>query len=200
MTVEKPFVSRAGEKLAHALREFQYSPSGLRCADFGCNVGGFTDCLLRNGAARVFALDTGYGILDWRLRNDGRVAVMERTNALHAPAPGPDDGGPVDLVVIDLAWTPQRLGIPAAIRWLNAAPGARIISLVKPHYEVSASGGNPRKGVLEEAESQRVLDGVIATMPGLGVRVLGVTTSPISGGAKTQGNTEYLIMLERAAG
>ncbi|MFM8697247.1 MAG: SAM-dependent methyltransferase, partial [Phycisphaerales bacterium] len=80
------FVSRAGAKLAHALEAFKVDVAGLRCADFGCNVGGFTDCLLKAGAARVTAIDTGYGALAWTLRNDPRVEVRERTNALHAPA------------------------------------------------------------------------------------------------------------------
>ena len=126
-----PFVSRAGLKLDHALREFQLDVTGFVCADFGCNVGGFTDCLLQRGAAKVFAIDTGYGALAWTLRNDARVVVMERTNALHAPPP---QDVLVDLVVIDLAWTPQRLAIPAALRWLK--PDARIVTLVKPHYEL----------------------------------------------------------------
>ena len=107
---ERPFVSRAGAKLDHALDAFGFEVSGLRCADFGCNVGGFTDCLLQRGAERVVAIDTGYGVLAWKLRNDDRVEVRERTNALHADPP--DE--PLDLVVIDLAWTPQRLALPAA--------------------------------------------------------------------------------------
>ncbi len=103
-------------KLEHALREFQVDVTGLVAADFGCNVGGFTDCLLRHGARRVYAVDTGYGMLDYHLRRDERVVVMERTNALHAPPP--DE--PIDLVVIDAGWTPQRLIVPAAQRWLRA--------------------------------------------------------------------------------
>ena len=121
------FVSRAGAKLAHALDEFQLNVTGLRCADFGCNVGGFTDCMLQRGAAHVIAIDTGYGTLAWKLRQDPRVETRERTNALHAVPPV----GGVDLVVVDLAWTPQRLAIPVALTWL--APGGRIVSLVKPH-------------------------------------------------------------------
>jgi predicted rRNA methylase YqxC with S4 and FtsJ domains len=119
------FVSRAGLKLAHALKEFNFDVNGLVCADFGCNVGGFTDCLLQRGAAKVYAIDTGYGTLAYKLRVDPRVVVMERTNALHAepPSPGGSKGpGNVDLVVIDLAWTPQRHAIPAAVRWLSPPP------------------------------------------------------------------------------
>src|SRR6185295_13774631 len=102
-------------KLAHALAEFHLDVRALACADFGCNVGGFTDCLLRAGATSVIAVDTGYGMLAWTLRNDPRVTVMERTNALHASPP--DD--PVDLVAVDMGWTPQRHAIPAAIRWIK---------------------------------------------------------------------------------
>ncbi|MFZ4696664.1 MAG: SAM-dependent methyltransferase, partial [Phycisphaerales bacterium] len=127
---EPALASRAGLKMQHALQSFAFPVTGLVAADFGCNVGGFTDVLLRAGAAKVFAVDTGYGTLAWRLRQDARVVTMERTNALHAERP---EGG-VDLVVLDLAWTPQRLAIPAALRWLR--PGGHIISLVKPHYEL----------------------------------------------------------------
>lgn len=192
-----PFVSRAGQKLAHALDEFAISVAGTVAADFGCNVGGFTDCLLQRGTSRVYAIDTGYGILDWKLRNDPRVTVMERTNALHATAPA---GAEIGLVVIDMAWTPQRLAIPAAMRWLAPAPCSRIISLVKPHYESSSEGGRPRAGVLSETEAADVMRRVTASMPALGVRVTGVTASPLIGGGKSkgEGNVEYLLLLERA--
>lgn len=121
-----PFVSRGGLKLAAALDAFGLDPRGLRCADLGCNVGGFTDCLLQRGAAHVFAVDTSYGTLAWKLRNDPRVTVLERRNALHLDprsaldAAASDAGNHAcDLVVIDLGWTRQRLALPAAIRWLR---------------------------------------------------------------------------------
>src|ERR1041384_316105 len=117
------FASRGGLKLRHALDEFGLDVRGLACADFGANVGGFTDCLLQAGADRVFAVDTGDGNLAWTLRNDPRVIVMERTNALHAEAPAP-----VDLIAIDLGWTPQRHAIPGALRWLK--PDGRIVTLI----------------------------------------------------------------------
>ncbi|MBN8645912.1 MAG: TlyA family rRNA (cytidine-2'-O)-methyltransferase [Planctomycetes bacterium] len=191
-----PFVSRAGQKLAHALEAFGVDPGGMVCADFGCNVGGFTDCLLQRGAARVFALDTGYGILDWTLRKDPRVVVMERTNAMHAPRP---EGVEIGLVAIDMAWTPQRLAVPAALRWLSASAAARIVTLVKPHYESSSTGGRPKEGVLSESEAAEVMERVIGAMPGLGVSVLGATLSPLIGGGKSKGagNVEYLMLLAR---
>ncbi len=188
-----PFVSRGGDKLRHALTHFALDVRGAAAADFGCNVGGFTDCLLRAGAARVYALDTGYGALAWALRKDPRVVVMERTNALHTPPPEP-----VDLVAIDMAWTPQRHAVPAALRWLR--PGGRIVTLVKPHYELGDDEKRLlRRGVLDEGDAARVVERVVAEMPGLGVRVAGVTESPIRGGAgkgNARGNAEWLALLE----
>src|SRR3954447_15089954 len=123
-----PFVSRAGQKLDYALSRFGIGVSGLVCADLGCNAGGFTDCLLQRGAAKVYAVDTGYGMLEWKLRKDPRVVVMERTNAMHAQLPEP-----VGLVTIDVAWTKQRHILPAARRMV-AADG-KVVTLIKPHYE-----------------------------------------------------------------
>src|SRR5437762_12897685 len=105
------FVSRAGQKLEHALTSFAIDVKGLTCADLGCSTGGFTDCLLQRGAAKVYAVDTGYGVLDWKLRKDARVVVMERTNAMHVMLPEP-----VDLVTIDVAGTRPRLILPDAAR------------------------------------------------------------------------------------
>jgi 23S rRNA (cytidine1920-2'-O)/16S rRNA (cytidine1409-2'-O)-methyltransferase len=173
--------------LQHALEAFGVAVTGLDCADFGCNAGGFTDCLLQRGARRVVALDTGYGMLDWRLRNDARVDVRERTNALHAPTPS--DG--VDLVVMDLAWTCQRHAVPAALRWLR--PNGRIITLIKPHYE---SQGTERKalvkGALPPAIAATVVERVLGSMPELGARVLADSPSPVIGGG---GNSEHLALL-----
>jgi 23S rRNA (cytidine1920-2'-O)/16S rRNA (cytidine1409-2'-O)-methyltransferase len=194
MSSPLPFVSRAGLKLDHALREFKVDVSRLTCADFGCNVGGFTDCLLQRGAAHVFAIDTGYGTLAWTLRNDGRVTVMERTNALHgAPA------AECDLVVIDLAWTQQRFAIPAALKWLKRT--GRIITLVKPHYEVSEQekSGMLTDGRLDPVDAQRIFERTLESMHSLGVQPLQHTLSPITGGKSSRkrhgtGNVEYLVL------
>jgi 23S rRNA (cytidine1920-2'-O)/16S rRNA (cytidine1409-2'-O)-methyltransferase len=188
------FVSRAGEKLAHALRAFDLDVRDAICADFGCNVGGFTDCLLRAGARRVYAVDTGYGTLAWPLRQDERVTVMERTNALHADPPA----GGVDVVTIDLAWTPQRHSLPAARRWLRE--GGRIVTLVKPHYELDEEEKRALlvDGRLAEAEAERVLGRVLDAAANDGFEVLGHTKSPITGGKsakKGRGNVEYLALL-----
>lgn len=184
---EKTFVSRGGLKLAAALDAFKLDVRGFVCADFGCNVGGFTDCLLQSGSAKVYAVDTGYGALAWKLRKDARVVVMERTNALHAENPG----ATVDLVVMDLGWTKQVHAIPAALRW----EPRWIVSLIKPHYEAAPGAG--RRGILSEADSERVAGEVIAAMPGLGVEVIGHIRSPILGGAGKgrAGNMEFLALL-----
>ena len=196
---DKAFVSRGGLKLQHALGAFGLDVRGLRCADFGCNVGGFTDCLLKGGAAHVVAVDTGYGALAWTLRKDPRVTVLERTNALHAPAPADDQR--VDLVVIDMGWTVQEKCVPAALKWIK--PGGRIVTLIKPHYEKSASTRGERElgrgtGVLEEAEAERIVAATLEKLPVLGARVLGSVKSPLEGGAgkkNATGNAEWLALL-----
>ena len=200
-----PFVSRGGLKLRHALSEFGLSASGLWCADLGCSTGGFTDCLLQSDAARVFAVDTAYGELAWKIRQDERVVVMERTNAVHAEPPAEIvERGGVDIVVIDLGWTAQSRAIPAALRWINAAgavrPEGRIISLIKPHYEVVKTELG-EKGILDPARAAEVTEQVCNAMPGLGARVLGCVESPVLGGKKKgkgTGNREWLALLESA--
>ncbi|CAN5692494.1 N/A [soil metagenome] len=192
---DKKYVSRGGLKLAHALDKFRVDPAGLTCADFGCSTGGFTDCLLQHGAARVYALDTAYGQLAWTLRTDPRVTVMERTSCLHA---APPTGG-VDLIVIDAGWTPQRLLIPAALRWLKPAHNARIITLIKPHYE-DKPAADAHRGVLPDELGAAVVARVLSELPVLAVRVAASTPSPIRGlvGKSARGNLEYLALLERA--
>jgi 23S rRNA (cytidine1920-2'-O)/16S rRNA (cytidine1409-2'-O)-methyltransferase len=161
-------------------------------------VGGFTDCLLQRGARHVVAIDTGYGALAWKLRQDPRVETRERTNALHAEPPA----GGVDLVVVDLAWTPQRLAVPAALRWLR--PGGRIVTLVKPHYELREDEKAwLDRGFLPHEHVPAVVSRVEAEMPALGARVAGSVQSPIVGGktsrkAGVPGNVEWLVLLEGA--
>ena len=192
---DSPYVGRGGLKLAHALDAFGINPAGLRCADLGCSTGGFTDCLLQRGAASVVAVDTGYGVLDYRLRQDPRVTVLERSNALHLEPPER-----VDLVVIDIGWTPQRLAIPAALRWLHSPETGRIITLIKPHYERSAERGRrAAQGVLDPVEAEAIADSVYRAMPDWGAEALGLTRSPITGGkGKSKGNLEWLALLRPA--
>ena len=178
------FVSRAGEKLDAALAAFGVDVTGLTCADFGCNVGGFTDCLLRRGAAKVYAVDTGYGTLAWTLRKDDRVVVMERTNALHAPP-----GEPVDLVVSDVAWTPQRLIVPAAMKWL--APGGRIVSLLKPHYELAKLQRGKPHGPLTDAQVTDICCTVCDQLAASDCTVRAMMRSVLKGKG---GNPEFLLL------
>jgi len=173
------FVSRAGLKLEHALDHFQIDVSGCVCADLGCNAGGFTDCLLQRGAAKVYAIDTGYGALDWKLRRDGRVVVMERTNAMHAELPER-----VGRVAIDVAWTKQRHILPAARRLI--ADGGWVVTLIKPHYQ--AEPHQLRKGVLPPEDVAGVVDRVCQQdVPASGFTLIGTVQSPITGG---KGNVE----------
>lgn len=187
------FVSRAGLKLEHALNTFSFDVTGLQCADLGCNIGGFTDCLLQRGAKHVYAVDTGYGTLAWKLRSDKRVDTLERTNALHVDPPAV-----VDLVVIDLGWTPQKLALPAGCNWLEQG---HIITLVKPHYELTEKEKRVEsvaKGLTEEA-IERTLHRVRAVCESLKLEILGETLSPIKGkksSRKGVGNSEYVLLLK----
>jgi 23S rRNA (cytidine1920-2'-O)/16S rRNA (cytidine1409-2'-O)-methyltransferase len=183
-----PFVSRAGIKLEHALETFAVDVSGMTCADLGCNVGGFVDCLLRRGAAKVYAIDTGYGALDWKLRRDARVIVMERTNAMHAQLPEP-----VGLVTIDVAWTRQRNILPPARALL--APGGLIVTLIKPHYEAERS--LLKNGVLAEQEVPNVLEQVKQDVCAAELEMIQTVVSPIRGG---KGNVEVLALLRATSG
>jgi 23S rRNA (cytidine1920-2'-O)/16S rRNA (cytidine1409-2'-O)-methyltransferase len=190
---ETPFVSRAGLKLEHALIEFNFDVTDLTCADLGCNVGGFTDCLLQRGASQVFAVDTSYGTLAWKLRSDERVATLERTNALHVDPPKH-----VDLVVIDLGWTPQKLALPAGIKWTDCG---HIITLIKPHYELTKQEKQEEhvgEGLSVDAVS-RVISRVKLLCQDLSLEILGETLSPIRGKKSSQkgvGNSEYLMLLK----
>jgi len=179
------FVSRAGQKLDYALKSFALDPAGKICADLGCSTGGFTDCLLQHGAAKVFAVDTGYGVLDWKLRNNPRVTVMERVNAMHVEL-----AEKVDLVTIDVAWTRQRRILPSAKRLIG--PAGFVVTLIKPHYEAAAS--LLRKGILDVDQIPAVLIAVRADVEAAGFEQLQIVESPVKG---SKGNTEFLAMLRR---
>jgi 23S rRNA (cytidine1920-2'-O)/16S rRNA (cytidine1409-2'-O)-methyltransferase len=179
------YASRGGEKLAFALRAFDLSPQDLVACDLGSQVGGFVDCLLRGGARRVYAVDTAYGALAWELRNDARVVVMERTNALHVVLPEP-----VDLVTIDVGWTRQGLILPHALKLL--APGGQVISLLKPQYE--AAPEERRRGVVRAECWQDVVRRTLTDLERLSLPLRSVAPlpSPTPGG-----NREVFLLLRR---
>jgi 23S rRNA (cytidine1920-2'-O)/16S rRNA (cytidine1409-2'-O)-methyltransferase len=189
---EQAYVSRGGVKLAHALDHFGLDPEGLSALDVGASTGGFTDVLLRRGARRVFAVDVGYGQLDWRLRNDPRVRVLERVNARNlSRAEVPD---PVDAVVADVSFISLKLALPAVLAL--ATPGAWLAALIKPQFEVGK--GQVGKGgvVRDPALHQAVCDDIARWLADQqGWRVLGVVESPITG---PKGNREFLIAARRS--
>jgi 23S rRNA (cytidine1920-2'-O)/16S rRNA (cytidine1409-2'-O)-methyltransferase len=185
--LKRSFVSRAGLKLEAAVELFHINCAVKTCADLGANVGGFTDCLLQHGAAKVYAVDTGYGVLAWTLRKDPRVVVMERHNALHAELPEP-----VDIVAIDTGWTRQQKILPAARKLLK--PAGEILTLIKPHYESAAAATAKNHGVLAEADSIAVLHRVAEEIEQLGFIIRGIVKSPIEG---QKGNVEFVAWLGR---
>lgn len=179
------FVGRAGEKLDHALSHFHIDVAGKTCADFGSSVGGFVDCLLKRQAAKVYSVETGYGVLDWRLRQDPRVVVMDRTNAMHVALPEK-----ADFISIDTSWTKQEFILPNAYK--NIKPGGIIVSLIKPHYE--ADKRLLHQGKLSDEDAHRTTLQVIKSLTDQGLDVVGYTKSPITGGKAE--NTEYLVCLK----
>jgi 23S rRNA (cytidine1920-2'-O)/16S rRNA (cytidine1409-2'-O)-methyltransferase len=184
------YVSRGALKLEKALEAFPVDPAGKACADLGASTGGFTDLLLQRGAARVYALDVGYGQLHPRLRGDPRVVVRERENVRHLTAASL--GEPVDLVTADLSFISLRLVLPAVKDVLR--PGGQAVLLVKPQFEVGK--GEVGKGgvVRDEARRRAALEGIEAAARELGFEVLGHAESPIAGPA---GNREWLLVLRR---
>ena len=196
LLVEAPpgpsYVSRGGHKLAGALDAFGYDPAGRRALDAGASTGGFTDVLLRRGAAHVVAADVGYGQLSWSLQTDDRVTVLDRTNVRTLDLD--TIGEPVQLVVADLSFIPLGLVLPALLRC--CAPGADLLPMVKPQFEVGRerlpSGGVVRDPALR-AEAVREVARQAAEL-GLGVRA--VTASPLPG---PSGNVEYFLWLTAAA-
>ncbi|MFH7319105.1 TlyA family RNA methyltransferase [Desulfurivibrio sp. D14AmB] len=183
-----PFVSRGGLKLAGALDHFAIDPAGLICLDIGASTGGFTDCLLQRGAARVYAVDVGYGQLAWKLRQDPRVVVMERTNARHL-TPG-DLPEPMDLTVLDASFISLKLLLPPLLALLR--PSAGIIALIKPQFEVG-KGRVGKGGVVRDQElHQEVVAALREFAQGLKLNWVGVVPSPILG---PKGNREFLAYL-----
>ncbi len=184
-----PYVSRGGLKLRRALDQFGIDASGLVAVDVGSSTGGFTDCLLQAGAARVFAIDVGYGQLAWKLQQDPRVVSMERTN-IRAVSPDQLDDVP-ELAVVDASFISLSKVLPATVGLLK--PGGRIIALIKPQFEVGR--GEVGKGgiVRDPAAHEKVIEDIRRTSAELGLTVAGLCESPITG---ADGNREFLILLQ----
>ncbi len=180
------YASRAGAKLAAALDAFHIDVAGKICADIGCSTGGFTDCLLQRGASKVYAVDTAYGVLDWKLRNDERVVVMERTNAMHVELPEP-----MDFISIDVSWTKQKLIVPHALVLLKQT--GDIVSLLKPHYE--AEREERSRGRVKDEAIENVIARTEAELKALKVEIAGRIESPLIG--EKGGNREFLFWIKK---
>lgn len=180
-----PYVSRGGWKLEKALRDFGVKPEGYVCSDSGASTGGFTDCLLQQGARKVFAIDVGYGQLDWKIRSDPRVVVMERTNIRYVTLE--DLGEPLDLSVIDVSFISLGIVLPTIKTLLK--PTGQVLCLIKPQFEAGREKVG-KKGVVRDPETHKeVLDHFVALADSLGFTILGLTFSPVKG---PEGNIEFL--------
>jgi 23S rRNA (cytidine1920-2'-O)/16S rRNA (cytidine1409-2'-O)-methyltransferase len=182
------YVSRGGDKLEHALRTFNYDPSGLVCVDVGASTGGFTDCLLQHGARKVYAVDVGYGVIDYRLRTDDRVVVMERVNARDL-APLPEA---CDLAVFDVSFIGLEKVIPAVCRSLK--PDADLIVLLKPQFQARREEVGKKGVVKDPLVHAAVVGRFLRWTVENGLRLRGLTLSPVIGPA---GNREFLLRLRR---
>lgn len=180
-----PYVSRGGLKLEKALRDFRVNPTGFVCSDSGASTGGFTDCLLQQGASKVFAIDVGYGQLAWKIRSDPRVVVMERTNIRYVT---PEDlGEPLDLSVVDVSFISLKIVLPAIQKLLK--PTGQVLCLIKPQFEAGREEVG-KKGVVRDPKVHlEVLESFLGFVPGTGFTVMGLDYSPIKG---PEGNIEYL--------
>ncbi len=192
------FVSRGGNKLAAAMETFPINVQGLVCADVGASTGGFTDCLLQNGAAKVYAIDVGHGILAWSLRNDPRVVVMEQTNARHVEVL--DE--PVSIVVMDASFISLKILLPVIREWFPSPSGrgvrgeggvGEVIALIKPQFEAGRKEVSKGKGVIRDPEiHRRVVQEILGFAQEAGYSVKGLHRSPVLG---PKGNVEFLVWL-----
>ena len=180
-----PYVSRGGLKLEKALCDFGVDPTGYVCSDSGASTGGFTDCLLQQGASKVFAIDVGYGQLDWKIRSDPRVVVMERTNVRYVT---PEQlGEPLDLSVVDVSFISLKIVLPVIKTFLKQS--GQVLCLIKPQFEAGRDKVG-KKGVVREPQTHiEVLDDFVALADALDFRILGLTFSPVKG---PEGNIEFL--------
>lgn len=184
-----PFVSRGGEKLLGALQAFDLlDVSGRICADIGASTGGFTDCLLQHGASKVYAVDVGYGVLHWKLRNDPRVVVMERTNARYITA-FPES---LSLITVDASFISLRIFFPVFKRWFEDRQG-EVVALIKPQFEAGRKETARGDGVIRDIQvHQKVLFEILSAAENEGYTTTGLIRSPLLG---PKGNTEFLVHL-----
>ena len=188
-----PYVSRGGLKLEKALRNFGVDPTGYVCSDSGASTGGFTDCLLQQGASKVFAIDVGYGQLAWKIRNDPRVVVMERTNIRYVT---PEDlGQPLDLSVIDVSFISLSLVLPVVKTLLK--PTGQVLCLIKPQFEAGRDKVGKKGVVRDAAVHEEVLQNFISLAKSLGFTIRNLTFSPVKG---PEGNIEFLAHLSLQPG
>ena len=183
---EHPWVSRAGVKLRHALDVWQISPQGCICLDVGASTGGFTDVLLTAGAAKVYAVDVGYGILSWKLVQNPRVVNLERTNIRFLSRDRLPD--PIDMLVVDVSFISLAIVLPIAQGWLKA-DGVGVV-LIKPQFELARELIEKGGIVRLAAHRQQAIDQVSAVAEQCGLVILGITASPITG---AKGNQEFLL-------
>ena len=188
----EPFVSRGGRKLAAALDHFAIDSTGRVCLDVGASTGGFTDCLLQRGAARVYAVDVGYGLIDLALRNDPRVVLLERVNARHLAADALPE--PVSLAVVDVSFISVVKVVPALLPHL--APGGLLLPLVKPQFEVGRGAVGKGGIVRDEALRTRTIAERARELAALGLELVGSFDSPVAG---AEGNREAFVLLRRRA-
>ena len=182
------YVSRGGLKLEKALKEFGVNPTGYVCSDSGASTGGFTDCLLQQGAKKVFAIDVGYGQLDWKIRSDPRVVVMERTNVRHVTSE--QLGEPLDLSVVDVSFISLRIVLPVIKTFLKA--DGQVLCLIKPQFEAGREKVG-KKGVVRDPQTHKeVLDQFVLLAKELNFQIMGLTFSPVKG---PEGNIEFLAHL-----
>ena len=190
--VKRPtaFVSRSGDKLAAALNAFQIDSAGVIALDVGCSTGGFTDCLLQRGAKCVYAIDVGYGQFEWKLRQDSRVILLERTNIRYVDRTIVPES--IDVAVIDVSFISLTLVLPAVVSLLSAR--AHVVALIKPQFEVG-KGQVGRGGIVrDDAQRRAVTEKVLACAQQLGLSVRGSLDSPVIG---RKGNREILVGFER---
>jgi len=189
-----PYVSRGGLKLEKALRDFGVDPTGYVCSDSGASTGGFTDCLLQQGAKKVFAIDVGYGQLAWKIRSDERVVVMERTNIRHVT---PEQlGEPLDLSVVDVSFISLKLVLPV-IKTLLRPDQGQVLCLIKPQFEAGKDKVGKKGVVRDPAVHQEVLENFVELANSLSFHIRNLTFSPVKG---PEGNIEFLGHLTLAEG